>query len=85
MDLYISYKEGPLSRCIFDTELDRREYHIADVTGTRVMVAVSHADKLSNLYVSEGIGTADPIQFTLSLEGVFCYFPNTTWQDSWLR
>lgn len=85
MDLHISYKGGPLIKCVFDSELDRLQFHVADVTGTRVMVAVSHTDKLSHLYVSEGIGSSESIRFILSLVGVFCYFPNGTWKTSWLR
>lgn len=84
-DLYIAYKGGELKKSVFASELNRLEYHIADVTGTRVMVAVSHTEKLSHLYVSEGLGTGNVVPFSLSLEAVFCYFPNSTWKDSWLH
>lgn len=70
---------------IFASELNRTEYHIADVTGNRIMVAVSHTDKVSHLYVSEGTGNGKTIHFSLSLENVFCYFPNSTWRESWLH
>ncbi|KAF5282013.1 hypothetical protein FQA39_LY00537 [Lamprigera yunnana] len=85
-DLFVSYKFGEKMKCIFDSELDRRAYHIADVTGSRALIAVSHTDTLSHLYVSESLGGKDnKVHFTLSLEAVLCYFPNSTWQDSWLH
>lgn len=84
-DLFVSHKGSQLMHAVFATELNRTEYHIADVTNNRIMVAVSHTEKLSNLYVSEGIGNGQTIQFSLSLENVFCYFPNSTWRDSWLH
>lgn len=82
----MSYKLGKKLRCVFDTELDKKSYYIADVTGKRALVAVSHSDNLSHLYVSEDLDReGDKIRFTLSLESVLCYFPNTTWYDSWLQ
>ncbi|KAK4886327.1 hypothetical protein RN001_002598 [Aquatica leii] len=85
-DLFVSYKLGEKLKCIFDSELDRRAYHIADVTGNRALIAVSHTDTLSHLYVSENLGGKDEkVHFTLSLEAILCFFPNSTWQDSWLH
>lgn len=84
-DLFISYKGSELMKAVFASELNRIEYHIADITRNRIMVAVSHTDKISHLYVSEGIGNGKTVHFSLSLENVFCYFPNSTWRDSWLH
>lgn len=85
-DLYLSYKFGEILTCIFDTELDLRSYHIADVSNDRALIAVSHTNELSHLYVSEPlIGSNGRVHFTLSLESVLCYFPNSTWHDSWLH
>lgn len=84
MDLYIRYKDGPFTRAIFQSELDRRGFLIVDVTDSRLFVAVSHTEKLANLYVSEMISTQD-IKFGLSLERIFCYFHEKMWKNSWLR
>lgn len=83
-DLYVSYKGSQLMNAVFASELNRLEYHIADVTANRIMVAVSHTDKISHLYISEGVGNGKTIYFSLSLENVFCYFPNSTWRETWL-
>ncbi|KAK7863063.1 hypothetical protein R5R35_006484 [Gryllus longicercus] len=91
LELLVSYRRGPFKRARFETELSRREYHVADVAGGQVMVVVSHGENQSNLYLSEPFtanDTADPdgyIQFSLSLERILCYFPNSTWKDSWLN
>lgn len=89
-DLYISYKFKVRHLCIFDTELDRRSYFIADVTDNRAFVAIGHSDIISHLYVSEDLkdirlNNGNNLQFILSLENVLCYFPNNTWIDSWLQ
>uniref|UniRef100_A0A1Y1LMI9 Sortilin-related receptor n=1 Tax=Photinus pyralis TaxID=7054 RepID=A0A1Y1LMI9_PHOPY len=85
-DLFVSYKLGEQLKCIFDSELDRRGYQVVDVTGSRALVAVSHTDTLSHLYVSENLGgNDDKVHFTLSLEAVLAYFPNSSWHDSWLH
>lgn len=85
-ELHVSYKFGEILTCIFDTELDLRSYHIADVSNERALIAVSHRANLSHLYVSEPlVGKNGRVHFTLSLESVLCYFPNSTWQDSWLH
>lgn len=85
-DLFVSYKLGKQLKCIFDTDLERRSYHIADVSGNRALIAVSHTDFLSHLYVSENLGGNEgKVRFTLSLKSILCYFPNSTWHDSWLH
>lgn len=83
----ISYKGGSFVRTRFDTELDRRDYFIVDITANRIMVAVAHTGALSNLYVSDVIQSSnvDTISFSLSLERVVAYFPNITWTNSLIR
>lgn len=57
-----------------------------DVTGNRALVAVSHSNTSSNLYMSENLGgNNDQVRFTLSLEDVLAFLPGTTWQDTWLQ
>ncbi|RZC34546.1 sortilin-related receptor-like [Asbolus verrucosus] len=86
LELYVSYKLGKKVKCVFDTQLDHRSYFIVDVTSNRALVAVSHSDTVSHLYVSENLDNTDGvIQFTLSLEDVLCYFPNSTWHDTWIH
>lgn len=68
----------------FPTELPLLGYHVTDVTGDQVMVAVSHGPTLANLYVSEEM-TSEGVNFALSLPRVLCYFPNSTWHDTWLK
>lgn len=84
LDLLVSYKGGNFVRTRFDTELDRRDYHIADITANRIMVAVAHTRTLSNLYISDVIQSSneDTVSFSLSLERVVAYFPNITWTES---
>ncbi|KAF7992430.1 hypothetical protein HCN44_001755 [Aphidius gifuensis] len=84
LSLWISYKGQPFIKSQFNTELDRKNYHISDVTNDRIFVAVSHGQNLVNLYVSELIDKLTA-RFVLSLEGVLTYFPNSTWKDSWLK
>lgn len=83
----VSYKGGNFVRTRFDTELDRRDYHIADITANRIMVAVAHTRTLSNLYISDVIQSSneDTVSFSLSLERVVAYFPNITWTESLIR
>ncbi|XP_063978327.1 sortilin-related receptor-like [Diachasmimorpha longicaudata] len=83
LEFFVSYKDAPFVAAKFNTELDRRSYHIADVSNNRVFVAVSHSPTQSNLYVSDGLGKS-MATFFLSLEGVLAFFPNTTWQSTWL-
>lgn len=84
--MYVSYKLGKQLKCVFDTDLEKRSYFIADVSGDRALIAVSHTDFMSHLYVSENLaGHGGKVRFTLSLKSILCYFPNSTWHDSWLQ
>ncbi|XP_024940142.1 sortilin-related receptor isoform X2 [Cephus cinctus] len=83
LDLYISYKNQSFVKAEFNSELNRRDYHIADVSHNRVFIAVSHSETIVNLYVSETIDDKTAT-FTLSLERILTFFPNNTWKDSWL-
>lgn len=84
MDLYVSYKNQPFVLVHFNTELDCRDFHIADVSNNRVFISVSHSETMVNLYVSEIIDHEKAV-FTLSLESILTFFPNSTWKDSWLK
>ncbi|XP_020710796.1 sortilin-related receptor isoform X2 [Athalia rosae] len=84
LDLYVSYKQQPFVEAQFNSELDRRNYHIADVSNNRVLVAVSHTEYIVNLYVSEMIDHEN-VAFMLSLERILTFFPNSTWKESWLN
>jgi hypothetical protein len=68
----------------FPSELDRQAYHVADVSDGQVMVVVNHTAMRTNLYVSQ-LKDSTGIYFALSLEQIFCYFPNSTWMGLWLR
>ncbi|CAH2041323.1 unnamed protein product, partial [Iphiclides podalirius] len=85
LDLYISHQRGPFHRAEFQTELDRKKFHIADVTDKRIFISVMHTENLVNLYVSEISSNFDQYNFVLSLEQVLCYFPQGNWKDSWLE
>ncbi|KAJ8982348.1 hypothetical protein NQ317_013098, partial [Molorchus minor] len=86
LELYVSYKLGKSLLCVFNTVQTFKAYYIVDVTGSRALVVVSHADNASNLYASENLGGNNgEVKFTLSLEDVFAYFPNSTWQYTWLQ
>ncbi|KAL6422754.1 hypothetical protein ACFW04_010753 [Cataglyphis niger] len=84
LDLHVSYKNQSFVMAQFNTELDCNDYHIVDVSYNRVFIAVSHSETMVNLYVSEVIDHEKAI-FTLSLEGIFTFFLNSTWKDSWLN
>ena len=85
-DLYIKYKGSSFLKCKFATVLERKDFFIADITENRVMVVVHHAETLSNLYVSDIITeTSREINFSLSLERIFCHFPNGTWKLSAIK
>lgn len=84
LDLYVSYKRGPFLKAIFQTELDNRAFHIVDADAVRVFVAVSHTERMANLYVSELYSSSKVMRFGLSLERVLCYFHNKMWKESWL-
>lgn len=50
------------------------------------MLAVGHLNGLCNLYSSDIINEAtDTIHFTLSLEKIFCNFPNIKWKETSTR
>lgn len=86
MDLFISAKGKPFVPAKFNTisGLDRREYHVADVSYDRIFMSVCHKEVLVNLYVSKKI-TKEEVTFGLSLENIMTFFPNITWKDSWLE
>lgn len=85
LDLYISHQRGPFYKAEFQTELDLKKFHIADVTDKRIFVSVMHTENLANLYVSEINNNFTQYNFVLSLEQVLCYFPDGNWKDSWLE
>ncbi|XP_026332516.1 sortilin-related receptor isoform X2 [Hyposmocoma kahamanoa] len=85
LDLYISHQRGPFFKAEFQTELDLRKFHIADVTDKRIFVSVMHTENLANLYVSEISHNFTQYNFVLSMERILCYFPDGNWKDSWLE
>jgi hypothetical protein len=86
MDMLVSFRLGRQIRCIFDSPLPRKSFFVVDVTSNRALVAVSHSDTVSHLYVSENLDTEEnEVKFTLSLEDVLCYFPGSTWHDTWIH
>ncbi|XP_052861860.1 sortilin-related receptor-like [Anopheles cruzii] len=82
--LLISYKRGKFVKADFQTELDIRGYHVADVEGRRIMISVVHTERISHLYVSESNDDLTDIKFVPSLENVFSYIPDLNWRSSWL-
>jgi hypothetical protein len=68
----------------FPSDLDRLAFHVADVSDGEVMVVVNHTAMRTNLYVSQ-LNDSTGIHFSLSLEQILCYFPNSTWLGTWLR
>lgn len=82
--IFISYKRGRFVKADFQTELDIKGLHIADVQGRRIMMTAVHSEQLCHLYVSETNSDMSEIKFVLSLENVFAYVPNLTWRSSWL-
>ncbi|XP_026730796.1 sortilin-related receptor isoform X2 [Trichoplusia ni] len=85
LHLYISHQRGPFYKAEFQTELDLKRFHIADVTDQRIFVSVMHTNSLANLYVSEISNNFTQYNFVLSLEQILCYFPDANWKDSWLE
>ncbi|KAJ2951649.1 hypothetical protein O0L34_g13807 [Tuta absoluta] len=85
LDFYISHQRGPFFKADFQTELDLRKFHIADVTDQRIFVSVMHTETLANLYVSEISKNFTQYKFVLSLGQILCYFPDGNWKDSWLE
>ncbi|KAJ8869547.1 hypothetical protein PR048_028538 [Dryococelus australis] len=84
LDLYVSYKHGEFVRAQFMSELDRREFYVADVYDSQVFMVVGHTDTVSNLYIAQ-MSDGSSINFALSLERIFCFFPNSTWRYTWLN
>ncbi|XP_053670657.1 sortilin-related receptor-like [Anopheles nili] len=82
--LLISYKRGKFVKADFQTELDIRGYHVADVEGRRIMISVVHTERISHLYVSESNDDMTDIKFVPSLENIFTYIPELNWRSSWL-
>ncbi|KAJ8687024.1 hypothetical protein QAD02_022818 [Eretmocerus hayati] len=82
LDLLVSYKKKPFVPARLG-DLDRRDFHIADVSYDRIFLAVCHTDSIVNLYISENIDDHE-IKFVLNLQGVMSFFPNNTWKESWL-
>lgn len=82
-ELLVSFKRGPFVKAEFQTDQPTLKYHIADVSGEQAMIVVVHDPHLANLYVSVDV-TRESVKFALSLENIFCYMPNVTWQGSWL-
>lgn len=82
--LFISYKRGRFIKADFQTELEIRGLHIADVEGRRVMISAAHTEVQSHLYVSESDTNMTNIKFVPSLENVFTYIPELMWRSSWL-
>lgn len=86
LELFVSYKLGKKLQCIFDTPLEMKNFFVADVSGNRAFVAVSHSESSSNLYVSDNLGGKDgKVRFIVSIENVFAFFANSTWQGTWLH
>lgn len=85
LHLYISHQRGPFYKAEFQTELNLKKFHIADVTDKRIFVSVMHSDSLADLYVSEISNNFTQYNFVLSLEQILCYFPDANWKDSWLE
>uniref|UniRef100_A0A182RW24 Sortilin-related receptor n=1 Tax=Anopheles funestus TaxID=62324 RepID=A0A182RW24_ANOFN len=82
--LLISYKRGKFVKADFQTELDIRGYHVADVEGRRIMISVVHSERISHLYASESNDDMTDIKFVPSLENIFTYIPDLNWRSSWL-
>lgn len=81
----MSHKNQPFVKAEFENlKGPCKKFHIADVTQSRIFIAVSHNDTYVNLYVSKIINPKVAL-FTLSLERVMTFFPNSTWRDSWLK
>ncbi|XP_055389216.1 sortilin-related receptor-like [Condylostylus longicornis] len=83
-ELHISYKRGKFVKAIFQTELDIKAMHIADVEGRRIMISAAHSEYISHLYVSESNNDMTDIKFVPSLENIFTYIPDVMWKQGWL-
>ncbi|XP_026477586.1 sortilin-related receptor-like [Ctenocephalides felis] len=84
LELLISYRRAPFVVAHFSSELSFLAIHVADVTDRRLMVVGVHGDTVAHLYVSESNEDFSRINFVLSLEGILCHVPNSTWTDTWL-
>lgn len=84
VQLLVSYKRNRFLKAEFQTELELRAIHVADVEGLRIFVSAVHSETLAHLYVSEIDLNVTTIRFTPSLENVFTYIPELTWRNSWL-
>ncbi|XP_055591990.1 sortilin-related receptor-like [Uranotaenia lowii] len=82
--LLISYKRGKFVKADFQTELDMKGYHVADVDGRRILISVVHTERISHLYVSEANADMTDIKFVPSLDNIFTYVPDLNWRSSWL-
>ncbi|XP_078593117.1 sortilin-related receptor-like isoform X1 [Branchiostoma floridae x Branchiostoma japonicum] len=79
--LWVSYNRGPFSRAEFPTNLPTKEFYIPDASENQVFVCVNHNHTLTNLYVSGVQG----VDFSLSLENILYFNPETTGSESLLR
>ncbi|XP_046384186.1 sortilin-related receptor-like isoform X2 [Ischnura elegans] len=85
LDLYISHKRKPFVKAVFHSETNNLNYHVAEVSDGQVFVAVDHdGNGQVNLYVSDRV-TENGMLFTLSLPKILCFFPDNTWNVSWLN
>ncbi|XP_049769267.1 sortilin-related receptor-like [Schistocerca cancellata] len=83
VSLMVSYRGAPFKEAQFDRTISPHTgYYIADVSGTDVFVVASHLDILPTLYASRN---ADASVYSLSLDNFFCYFPGSSWKNSWLE
>lgn len=82
--MFISYKRGKFVKADFQTELEIKGMHIADVSGKRMMVSAVHSEQVCHLYVSEVNKDMTEIKFVQSLPNIFTYIPQLTWKSSWL-
>ena len=85
LDLLVSYKKGAFVTARFPSKLRRRDYHIADISEGQLMVCVNHDSSLTNLYISNVADDGKEVLFSLSLERILYFYPEGTFQDTWLR
>lgn len=64
-------------KATFGDGLPNKDFHVADITENRILVAVGHSSTLCNLHVSNIINEkTQKLEFTLALDRIFCYFPS---------
>ncbi len=85
LDLLVSYKRGAFVTASFPSKLRRRDYHIADISEGQLMVCVNHESMHTNLYISNVPDAEKGVQFSLSLERIFYYYPEGSLPNSWLK